>query len=149
MSRQSGTARIPNFSLSRIQAGRIPSTSLSALWWSQRVQSSSQQLCRGDLPVAFQQNNSSRGYETPGHEKDHILQTGSQAYERFQLLFRSVIIFRCRPGLPAIMKKSQQRRVSGVMTVIASGKKENYIRLIRSAVFMRFRHWVRKTHWNA
>ena len=58
-----------------------------------------------------------------GHEKDHILQTGLQAYERFQLLFRSVIIFRCRPGLPAIMKKLQQRRVSGVMTVIASGKK--------------------------
>lgn len=28
-------------------------------------------------------------------------------------------------------------------------EKENYIRLIRSAVFMRFRHWVRKTHWNA
>ena len=37
MSRQSGTARIPNFSLSRIQAGRIPSTSLSALWWRQRL----------------------------------------------------------------------------------------------------------------
>ena len=28
-------------------------------------------------------------------------------------------------------------------------EKENYIRLIRSAVFMRFRHCVRKTHWNA
>ena len=52
-----------------------------------------------------------------------MLQTGLQAYERFQLLFRSVIIFRCRPGLPAIMKKLQQRRASGVMTVIASGEK--------------------------
>ena len=44
--------------------------------------------------MAVRQHYSRRGYETPGHEKDHILQTGSQTDEQMiisgePLLYRS------------------------------------------------------------